>query len=1373
MLTLRVSPDIDKERLRVAAEQIVRDHPALRQHLEMDPASSRVWTAKQPVCGPAADTPVVSLSREHGGDVVLTLRPGIGSTDMTGLLRAAEALARAYRCPDQCSPEETQPEMVDQYYAALPKELDAGAEQAFWRPGGRPLTAPELALVLRLRTTLPGTRLRIPVDLTPETTDAIATAAEIAGGSVEAALLTVWRLLLVRIAPTETGSLAVFVPGQTTILPDVIGLLGRCVPLPVRPAATSLRAAIGACAHELDAAVRQADFFIHPRPGDAATVGFRHADAPAALTFGSGLSGQITAADAPTERTVLDLCSCRAGNRLGLHLDLDAAAMDTDISGRLATWLARMLAHLPEALDAPSEQLATRALAAEAVAGRTSGHSVTITGTLLDAFDAQAERTPDAIAATDDRTTLTYRTLNEATLSLERTLTVCGVTAGDRVAVCTSRRVPLLTALLAILRCGAAFVPLDPALPAHRIEDLLYDAGPRLIIADEAGARVLPADNHVSVLHLNGLQPPREPNVGAQRHRPRPGSIAYLIYTSGSTGRPKGVLITHAALLNYLSWAASHYDVVAGSGTLVHSSIAVDMTITSLFLPLLAGRTVILLPSDEPADLAAAVSRAESLSPLKITPGGLRVLIMLVNGRQLARAVRHLVLGGEPLTPAALSEVDVAGLAVTNEYGPTEATVGCCAYTFRTGMPLPDPVPIGRPIWNTTLEARLPTGLRALPGTAGELVISGIGVTAGYHERPEETAAQFMPGDGAYRTGDLAALGHGGRWTMLGRTDEQLKIHGYRVEPGEIEAVLTDDPHIAAAAVVRTDSVLRAFVVPSTRVEDSELLVDRARILAEQRLPFYARPDRVHVLPALPTGSNGKINRRALSELSLPGGDVDPISPEEPHQQVLARAWQAVLGSPPSGPDANFFGEGADSVTAVLLATEVSRSGLLLTVHDVLEQRTLRRMAHRARLAAEPTAAPIDGPVPLTVHQAGFFATMPRHPNRWVLCYSARAPGDVDSDRLDIALTATVHAHPALWSTFTSDGGGEWNTALRRPGQQSVSVLDLDTLPLPEQDAQTREFLRQQEETIDLATGTMVRLCLLRGGRTGHRVAWIAHHLVTDVVSLRLLDDDLWRAYRDAASGRIPRLIPDGYGEWLARHGDRNTVQTRFPAPGGREGTGMPRTISTTLPDELRQHLEDSCGVPSGGVVELAAVLLAGLVEVRPDLAPAVSVELHGRDRGEHDLTGVVGWLTEFRVLRAPLPLPTNPADLVACLRTQVGRRDGNDGILPPVALNYLGASPREASLKFLWEPADGPEPLFPLELVVVRDQGGLRAHWRYSPGWMPRSVVLRLANAVDRHATRIATAVSRQLGEAGGTPKTAGLAPADLQRLFTAFERP
>ncbi|GGK79717.1 non-ribosomal peptide synthetase [Mangrovihabitans endophyticus] len=493
--------------------------------------------------------------------------------------------------------------------------------------------------------------------------------------------------------------------------------------------------------------------------------------------------------------------------------------------------------------------------------------------TLPNRFEREVARRPDTVAVSDDRQELTYRELNARANRLARRLLGQGAGPDVLVGILLPRGCTAITAILAVLKTGAAYVPLDPNYPQTRLSHMIGDARPICVIAQQGSWKT----NDVPVV----VDPSEEPTASAadvanirdgERIAPlKPNHLAYVIYTSGSTGQPKGVMIEHRSLLHYVAWAAVSYP-GARTSTLLHSSLSFDLTVTALYLPLLHGGRVHIA---DLADYAATrmVLERIPLGFLKVTPGHLHVLSLLPPQFHPAE---QLVVGGEQLTGGMLRRLrrQMPRVTVFNEYGPTEATVGCMEYRVGPGQRLSDgPVPIGVAAPGVRIHV-LDDALQVTPpGEEGEIFIAGAGVARGYWSRPAPTAERFLPdpfgpaGSRMYRTGDRARRGVDGTLEFLGRMDDQIKVNGFRIEPGEIESVLSAHPGVAQVTVVAISgrpgiSRLVAYIVADDENVKPAPTALRAR--AASALPGYMVPAAFLLLDALPLTPHGKLDRAAL-----------------------------------------------------------------------------------------------------------------------------------------------------------------------------------------------------------------------------------------------------------------------------------------------------------------------------------------------------------------------------------------------------------------------------------------------------------------------------------------------------------------------------
>ena len=830
--------------------------------------------------------------------------------------------------------------------------------------------------------------------------------------------------------------------------------------------------------------------------------------------------------------------------------------------------IARMLRHYRRVLEAavadPTRRLSQLALLdaderAQLVRGwNPPAAAAPDPSTADELFEAQARRTPDAVAVDGELGRLTYAELDARATRLALRLRREGVGADVPVGVFVERSPELVVALLAVWKAGGAYVPLDPSYPSPRIAYMLQDAGAPVVITQSRLQPQLPATGARAMV----LDAP-DPDAGDPRPLgPRPpldpGHLAYVAYTSGSTGEPKGVMVSHAGLVNYLRWAMDAYRVVEGSGAPVASSVAFDLTITALFVPLLAGRPVMLVP-DGPGigPLASALRAGADLSLVKLTPSHLELLASELSPEEAGGRMRALVIGGEALSAPQLAywRAHAPATRLINEYGPTETVVGCAVYEVPADEPAPLNVPIGRPIANMRLHV-LDARLEPVPvGVPGELYIGGVGVARGYWRRPDLTAERFVPdpfgasaGDRLYRTGDLARYLPDGALEFLGRGDDQVKLRGYRIELGEIRAALAAHPDVGECAVVLREDVpgdarLVAYVV----ARPGQAGPTGLREFVADRLPAFMVPAHFSVLEALPLTSNGKLDRARLPVPGLDPGAAAPgrIAPRTEVEQGLAALWSEVLRVDAVGIDDNFFALGGHSLVAVRVVARIRDVfGVTMPLRRLFERPTVAQLATEIEslregdgVAAVPVAAPAvpgSGPLPLSYFQEQFWLINqedPRDP-AYNGAHALRLRGALDVEALRAALTQLLERHEVLRTVFGLVDGQPRQTVC------PAAPFDLPLVDLaghPDAEAECRRLTAEEgRRPFDLGHDRMLRGRLLRLGEREHVLVLVMHHIASDIWSSPLLFSELGALYDAGREGRPSPLppLPLQYGEF-------------------------------------------------------------------------------------------------------------------------------------------------------------------------------------------------------------------------------------------------
>ena len=574
-------------------------------------------------------------------------------------------------------------------------------------------------------------------------------------------------------------------------------------------------------------------------------------------------------------------------------------------------------------------------------------------------FEAQVAENAQSVAVICEAESLTYAELNARANRLARHLRERGVGPDRLVGICLERGVSMVVGLLAVLKAGGGYVPLDPAYPADRICYMLEDAAPCAVLTQDAlrprlpasDAAVIALDRDSEAIAAHDAGDPDGGDVGL-----RPQHLAYVIYTSGSTGRPKGVMIEHAAVVNFLRSMQMQPGIAASDRLLAVTTIAFDIAALEIYLPLVSGATVVLTGARVSADAHSLVQLLESqrISIMQATPATWRLLL---HAGWRGRAGLKALCGGEALSADLAASLLARTASVWNMYGPTETTIWSCARRVAVAQEAQPIEPIGGPIANTQVHV-LDEHLQPVPvGTVGEIHIGGAGVARGYLRRPELTAERFLPdpfsarpGTRIYRTGDLGRWRRDGALDFLGRTDQQVKIRGYRIEPGEIEAQLARHPDVREAAVVaredgQAQKRLVAYVVPRSATTPPALEGLRAHLAGV--LPEYMVPGAFVALERLPLTPNGKLDRGALPE---PDAGSQLRRRHEPPQgaveEVLAGIWQALLRVERVGRNDDFFELGGYSMLALDLRSRIAGElGTEIPLSALIEAPTVARLA--------------------------------------------------------------------------------------------------------------------------------------------------------------------------------------------------------------------------------------------------------------------------------------------------------------------------------------------------------------------------------------------------------------------------------------------
>jgi amino acid adenylation domain-containing protein len=898
-------------------------------------------------------------------------------------------------------------------------------------------------------------------------------------------------------------------------------------------------------------------------------------------------------------------------------------------------------------------------------------------------FARQAVRAPDAVALiagtagtadTADDAAWSYGELDRAANRLARYLMDRGARPGDRIAFALPRSPQTLIAMLAILKTGGAYVPLDPAQPRERLAFLVEDVGAALLLGREADRERLPADGARLVL-LD-----REARAIARTSAAAPpeteAGLACLLFTSGSTGIPKGVAITHRNVARLFS--APDYAQLGPDQIILHFvPVTFDVALLEIWDCLAHGGRLVLVAEDFSLRRLGEVIRTRELTMVWLTSG---LFHQMVEERlEDLRGVRQLFSGGDVVSVvhAARAVRELPGCRVVDAYGPTELTTFTTCHTVTEADFRRTSMPVGRPIVETEIYIVSPD-LEALPvGVPGELVLGGEGVAAGYWNRPELTAERFVPnpfgaapGSRLYRTGDLARLYPDGVLDFLGRFDHQVKVRGFRIEPGEVEAALCEHPEVREALALAqgsgADRRLVAYVVAAAPLDGAEL-----RAFLRGRLPEYMVPSAFVTLDAFPLTARGKVDRQALpSPDAVPAAARVSVAPRDPIEEQLALIWAETLGVERVGATDDFFDLGGHSLLATRVISRVSQAfGVELSVARLFEASTVAALApivtaalRGARAAEAPPLRPVprrdDLPLSFAQERLWFLDRLAPGNPAYNLPVAVRLAGPIDHLLLVAALRAVVRRHESLRTTFAAVDG--------RPVQRiapcsapDIPLVDLAAMPEAAREAEARRLVdREGLRSFDLAAGPLLRALLVRLAAEEHLSFWNMHHIVSDGWSFGVFLKELGLLY-DAAARSAPSplpALPVQYAdfalwqrEWLQGEALAGEIAYWRERLAGAEGAELapdrPRSAATTyrgaeehqaLGEELSARLR-TFGRQEGATLFMVLAAALDVLIQRHAGGDDVLLGYPIAGRGNRESEGLIGLFLNTLVLRVDL----------------------------------------------------------------------------------------------------------------------------------------
>ncbi|MBC9934893.1 non-ribosomal peptide synthetase [Chitinophaga qingshengii] len=760
---------------------------------------------------------------------------------------------------------------------------------------------------------------------------------------------------------------------------------------------------------------------------------------------------------------------------------------------------------------------------------------------------AQAALHPDATAVISASGRISYQHFNEEANRLAHHLRKQHqVKPGDIVGMMMDRSEKMIITLLAILKAGAAWLPMEPGWPAARKAAILEEALPVLLITESN--YMFDLSYYSGALFITDIEWDGLPSEKSDPGNVNvPEDLAYVIYTSGSTGRPKGVMLPHRGLAAYLGWFEQTFHTGPGDSTLLLSSIAFDLGYTSLWGALTTGAAVVINNAGEYLDREEMITsmRNEAITFLKLTPSHLDILVNDPAFEEEARSLslRLVITGGESIRTDDIEKLlhALPACTIANHYGPTETTIGTLAHVFdRNTFAAFKRMPVlGRPIAHNKVYL-LDSALQPVPaGIPGEICVTGQGLALQYMHEPALTSEKFIPDpfeqDGRlYRTGDLGRYTAQGDVIFMGRKDNQVKIRGYRVETAEVETALMKHPAVRAALVLVIQEADRNRLVAYYQLSTPQDASDLKKYV-EAALPDYMVPAHWIELDTFPLTANGKIDRKALPA-PVPAEKAQIQAPASIVEEKLVEIWKEVLGYERISTLDNFFNIGGDSIKAIQVASRMSKAGYRIGVKDIFENPVLNQLALYARKVVKVAdQSPVLGRVPLTPVQLRFLQsgyTKLHHYNQSLLFHPE---GKWTGETLRQIFTKIQEHHDALRMTFRQDEAGNWiqeNAGTDMPADCSVIDLCGDVTP----SHTMLQHINDIQASMNLAAGPLMKAVLFRLP-DGDRLLVAAHHLVMDGVSWRILEEDihlLHEQYENQQPLSLP-LKTDAYKLWAER----------------------------------------------------------------------------------------------------------------------------------------------------------------------------------------------------------------------------------------------
>lgn len=890
--------------------------------------------------------------------------------------------------------------------------------------------------------------------------------------------------------------------------------------------------------------------------------------------------------------------------------------------------------------------------------------------TIYRLFEEQVEKTPDKIAIRYKSEELTYYELNRKANQLARFLKKNGVKPDTVTVLYTIHSIETVIGILAVIKAGGAYLPIDTENPVERLQFILQDSGAHMLLANCTVPASLEFGGLIINLNEDSLYCGDGLNLELDN---QPNDLVYIIYTSGSTGKPKGTMIEHRGLVNYISWSRKVYVKDENEVFPLYTSIAFDLTVTSVFTPLICGASIEVYRDDMDEYVLFRILKEKKATVVKCTPAH---LALVKNMDNRSSSIKRFIVGGENLRTDIAKSIEEnfgGNVEIYNEYGPTETVVGCMMYKFNSNKNTSNSVPIGTPADNVQIYL-LDKNLSPVPvDVEGEIYISGDGVSRGYLHRDDLTQRHFIdnpfrPGSKMYRSGDTAKILYSGEIEYIGRMDNQVKVRGYRIELAEIEKCIVNYKYIKEAVVIDWKDFLENDCICAYIVEQNSISEGHLRTYLAENLPKYMIPSFIIKLDSIPLTTNGKVDLSALPKPEIISSSMEGFDkPVNNLETEFLESLKSILQVSSIGMQDNFYHLGGDSIKAIQLSSKLKNKGLLLKVKDILTNQSIRETASKIRrdnledeIEDEKSVTFLNTPI-----TAWFFdQNMPdkHYYNQSVLLELKQ---NFSVDEISYAIDALIKHHQSLRINYREETKELFYNNSNISTHSNIQVYDLSKYPEEKQKQEISRLGQELKGSLNIEKDVLLKGCLFKLHGNVTCLLLTAHHLIIDGVSWRILLEDFYTILNQRINEldiSLPRKS-HSINRWanaLNDQGDtvfgneleywKSCINSKFDFPKdydlGEDFIKYSKTVARELSADETKKMVTKAGLLYNTKANdlLILALLKTIKEISHESKIVLELEGHGREEvfEDVDLNRTVGWLTSIY----PVCIDLEEADL-------------------------------------------------------------------------------------------------------------------------------